>query len=104
VEGSCEDGDEPSGSVKCWEAAAQVAASQVGLSSMELVSLASCGLWRLERWSMFKTSGKMMRSKAANIRLLPPSHRNNWKICHIIISHPLLPKESALIKLASKYF
>jgi hypothetical protein len=35
VEDSCEDGDEPSDSVKCWEVlevAAQLAASQEGLS------------------------------------------------------------------------
>jgi hypothetical protein len=37
VEGSSEHGNEPSGSIKCWEAlviAAQLAASQEGLSSM----------------------------------------------------------------------
>jgi hypothetical protein len=37
VEGSCERGDEPTGSIKCWESsrvAAQLAASQEGLSSM----------------------------------------------------------------------
>jgi hypothetical protein len=41
VEGSCEYGSEPSGSIKCWEILeqlAQLAASQEGLSSMELVS------------------------------------------------------------------
>jgi hypothetical protein len=36
VEGSCEHGNEPLGSIKCWEVlpAAQLAASQEGLSSM----------------------------------------------------------------------
>jgi hypothetical protein len=37
VEGSCEHGNEPSGFIKCWEVlelAAQLAASQEGLSSM----------------------------------------------------------------------
>jgi hypothetical protein len=34
MEGSCEDGNEPSGSIKCWEV---LAASQEGLSSMKLV-------------------------------------------------------------------
>jgi hypothetical protein len=37
VEGSCEHGNEPSGSIKCWE----LAAPQEGLSSMELVYLSS---------------------------------------------------------------
>jgi hypothetical protein len=36
VEGPCEHGNEPSGSIKYWEAA-QLAASQEGLSSMGLV-------------------------------------------------------------------
>jgi hypothetical protein len=35
VVGSCEHGNEPSGSVKCWEVAAQLADSEVGLSSMK---------------------------------------------------------------------
>jgi hypothetical protein len=37
VEGSCEHGIEPSGSIKCWEVlegAAQMAAPQEGLSSV----------------------------------------------------------------------
>jgi hypothetical protein len=36
VEGSCEHGIEPSGSIKCWEVpvAAQLAAPQEGLSSV----------------------------------------------------------------------
>jgi hypothetical protein len=41
-EGSCEHGNEPSGSVKCWEVLEhllQLAASQEELSSMELVSV-----------------------------------------------------------------
>jgi hypothetical protein len=40
VEGCCENGNEPSGSIKCWEVlvAEQLAASQEGLSSMKLVS------------------------------------------------------------------
>jgi hypothetical protein len=40
VEASYEHGNEPSGSIKCWEiilVAAQLAASQEGLGSMELV-------------------------------------------------------------------
>jgi hypothetical protein len=40
VEGSCEHGNEPSGSIKCWGnslVAAQLVASQEGLNSMELV-------------------------------------------------------------------
>jgi hypothetical protein len=40
VEGSCEHGNELLGSIKCWEilrAAAQLAAFQEGLCSMELV-------------------------------------------------------------------
>jgi hypothetical protein len=39
VEGSCEHGNEPSGSIKCWGnscVAAQLAASQKELGSMEL--------------------------------------------------------------------
>jgi hypothetical protein len=36
VEGTCEHGNGPSGSIKCCEAA-QLAASQEGLSSMKLV-------------------------------------------------------------------
>jgi hypothetical protein len=37
-EGSCEHGNEPSGSIKCWEkVAAQLVASKKGLSSMKLV-------------------------------------------------------------------
>jgi hypothetical protein len=39
-EGSCEHGNEPSGSIKCWEilrVAPQLAASQEGLSCMELI-------------------------------------------------------------------
>jgi hypothetical protein len=42
VEGSCEHRNEPLGSIKCWEVfefTEQLAASQVGLSSMELGSL-----------------------------------------------------------------
>jgi hypothetical protein len=35
VEGSCEHGNEPSGSTKCWE----LAASQEGLSSVKLVDM-----------------------------------------------------------------
>jgi hypothetical protein len=35
MEGSCELGNEPSGSIKCWDA--QLVACQEGLSSMELV-------------------------------------------------------------------
>jgi hypothetical protein len=41
MEGSCENGNEPSGSTKFWEifeVAKQLAASQEGLTSMELVS------------------------------------------------------------------
>jgi hypothetical protein len=40
VEGPCEHGNKPSGSIKCWEilGAVQLAVSQEGLSSMELVS------------------------------------------------------------------
>jgi hypothetical protein len=41
VEGPCEHGNEPSGSITFWGnflAAAQLAASQEGLSSIELVS------------------------------------------------------------------
>jgi hypothetical protein len=35
MEGSCENGNEPSGSIKCWEGvAARLAASQEGLSSV----------------------------------------------------------------------
>jgi hypothetical protein len=36
MEGSCELGNEPSGSIKCWDVrvAAQLAASQEGLSSV----------------------------------------------------------------------
>jgi hypothetical protein len=34
VEGSYEHGNEPSGSIKCWEVAAQLGASQEGLSFM----------------------------------------------------------------------
>jgi hypothetical protein len=34
VEGSCEHGDEPLGSLKYWEVAAQLAASEEGLSSV----------------------------------------------------------------------
>jgi hypothetical protein len=43
VEGPCEHGNEPSGYIKCWEpgVAEQLAVSQEGLSSMELVSLVS---------------------------------------------------------------
>jgi hypothetical protein len=38
VEGPCEHSNEPLGSIKCWEIlAAQLADSQEGLSSMELV-------------------------------------------------------------------
>jgi hypothetical protein len=40
VEGSCEHGNEPSNAIKClgnYGVAAQLAASQEGLSSMELV-------------------------------------------------------------------
>jgi hypothetical protein len=40
VEGPCEHGNEPSGSIKCWEIPKylpKLAASQEGLSSMELV-------------------------------------------------------------------
>jgi hypothetical protein len=37
VDSSCEQGNEPSGSIKCWEVAAQLAASQEGLSSVKLV-------------------------------------------------------------------
>jgi hypothetical protein len=41
VEGSCEHGNEPSGSMKCWETLSElVVASQEGLSSMELVQMA----------------------------------------------------------------
>jgi hypothetical protein len=36
VEGFCEHGNEPSGSIKCWEAPVQLGASQEGLSSMKL--------------------------------------------------------------------
>jgi hypothetical protein len=38
VEGSCEHGNKPSGSIKCWEVieAAQMAAFQEGLSSMSV--------------------------------------------------------------------
>jgi hypothetical protein len=32
--GTSEHGDEPSGFIKCWEVAAQLAASQEGLSSV----------------------------------------------------------------------
>jgi hypothetical protein len=39
VEGSCEDGNEPSGSMKCWEVAAQLTASQEGLSSVKVSQL-----------------------------------------------------------------
>jgi hypothetical protein len=45
VEGSCEDGNEPSGSLKCWEV---LTASQEGLSSIELIinAVRSCvGSW-----------------------------------------------------------
>jgi hypothetical protein len=40
VESSCELGNEPSGSIKCWElpSAAQLVASRAVLSSTELVS------------------------------------------------------------------
>jgi hypothetical protein len=38
MEGSCEHGDEPSGTLKCWEVAAQLAASQAGLSSVSKYS------------------------------------------------------------------
>jgi hypothetical protein len=41
VEGSCEHGNEPSGSIKCWEVlrvAAQLVASQEGLNTMKSVS------------------------------------------------------------------
>jgi hypothetical protein len=41
VEGSCEHGDDPSGSMKCWEFLdwlSVLLASQEGLCSMELVS------------------------------------------------------------------
>jgi hypothetical protein len=40
VESSCELGNEPSGSIKCWERrmAAQLVASRVVLGSTELVS------------------------------------------------------------------
>jgi hypothetical protein len=43
VEGSGEHDNEPSGSLKCWEVlvAAQQAASQEGLSSMELAKIRS---------------------------------------------------------------
>jgi hypothetical protein len=43
VEGSCELGNEPSGSIKFWElpVAAQVVASRAVLSSTELVSYVS---------------------------------------------------------------
>jgi hypothetical protein len=34
VEGSCEHGDEPLDSIRCWKVAAQLAASQEGLSSV----------------------------------------------------------------------
>jgi hypothetical protein len=34
VQGSCEYGNESLGSIKCWEVAAQLAASQDGLSSV----------------------------------------------------------------------
>jgi hypothetical protein len=36
VEGSCEHGIEPSGSIKCWEGAAQLAAPQEWLSSVSM--------------------------------------------------------------------
>jgi hypothetical protein len=36
VENSCESGNQPSGSIKCWEVAKRLAASQKGLSSMDL--------------------------------------------------------------------
>jgi hypothetical protein len=42
VEGSCEQSNKPSGSIKYWEIlgmAERLAASQEGLSSMELVAL-----------------------------------------------------------------
>jgi hypothetical protein len=38
VEGSCEHGNETSGSVKCWVVVLQLAASQERLSSMKLVT------------------------------------------------------------------
>jgi hypothetical protein len=39
VAGSCENGNEPSDSIKCWESleAERLAASQKGLNTMELV-------------------------------------------------------------------
>jgi hypothetical protein len=37
VESSCEVGDEPLGSIKCWETASQLVAPWVVLSSIELV-------------------------------------------------------------------
>jgi hypothetical protein len=44
VECSCEHSNEPSGSIKCWEVLAQLAASQEGLSSMgESICLVSTG-------------------------------------------------------------
>jgi hypothetical protein len=44
VDGSCEDGNEPSGSIECWEIlqGQRLAASQEGLGSVELVPL--CGI------------------------------------------------------------
>jgi hypothetical protein len=40
VEGSCEHGNEPSGSIKCWEVLEQLATPQEGLSSIEY-----CGIF-----------------------------------------------------------
>jgi hypothetical protein len=64
VEGSCEHGNEPPGSIKCWEVlgvAAQLAASQEGLSSMSESGKEKeiLGLRKIEISEMFR----ILRSK-----------------------------------------
>jgi hypothetical protein len=80
MEGSCEHGNEPLASIKCWEiVAAQLAAFQEGLSPMELV-----------RNAVQISSGTSIISSGISYGFLNLSRRISLlhlKTCHIASFH-----------------
>jgi hypothetical protein len=78
VEGSCEHGNEPSGSIKCWEP--KLAASQQGLSSVKLVISFSheyCFFYLIQRWAPILEKDRV-RFLAGRERFLSSLQDSDW--------------------------